>query len=275
MRSSSGDAERRWRDRGPRRCTSARSDAVARSDRVAARWRCQVDDRRRARVPVRGCESRSDLRRSTTCGIAPDAATESPGAAPPARDRRRDGSRGRAVRGARPRPARGTISTRPPSEPRARDRHAKGPNRPMPITEAAVLDALRTVQEPELGRRHRHAATWSRTSTIDGTRVAFTIELTTPACPLKDEIEARRQRAVLEPHRRRGGRHHLGRHGPPGRSRARPSSSSRASRTSSPSRRARAASARARSASTWPSRWPRRAPRSACSTPTSPARTSR
>ena len=25
---------------------------------------------------------------------------------------------------------------------------------------------------------------------IDGDRVAFTIELTTPACPLKDEIES-------------------------------------------------------------------------------------
>ena len=44
------------------------------------------------------------------------------------------------------------------------------------------------------------------------------------------------------------------------RSRARPSSWSRASRTSSRSRRARAASARARSASTWPSPSPSRAP---------------
>ena len=33
---------------------------------------------------------------------------------------------------------------------------------------------------------------------IDGTRVAFTIELTTPACPLKDEIEAD-VRAALAP----------------------------------------------------------------------------
>ena len=31
---------------------------------------------------------------------------------------------------------------------------------------------------------------------IDGTRVAFTIELTTPACPLKDEIEGNARAAL-------------------------------------------------------------------------------
>ena len=31
---------------------------------------------------------------------------------------------------------------------------------------------------------------------IDGSRVAFTIELTTPACPLKDEIETEVRRAL-------------------------------------------------------------------------------
>ena len=57
------------------------------------------------------------------------------------------------------------------------------------LTDARVLDALRTVQEPELGR---DIVTLNMVRDIvisDGADVAFTIELTTPACPLKDEIE--------------------------------------------------------------------------------------
>ncbi len=64
------------------------------------------------------------------------------------------------------------------------------------LNETRVLDALRTVQEPELGR---DIVTLNMVRDIvvsaDGD-VAFTIELTTPACPLKDEIE-RNARAVL------------------------------------------------------------------------------
>jgi ATP-binding protein involved in chromosome partitioning len=58
-----------------------------------------------------------------------------------------------------------------------------------PITEAAVLDALRQVQEPELGG-DLISRNMVKDLAIDGARVAFTIELTTPACPLKDEIES-------------------------------------------------------------------------------------
>jgi ATP-binding protein involved in chromosome partitioning len=65
------------------------------------------------------------------------------------------------------------------------------------ITEAAVLAALRTVQEPELGG-DLVARNMVRDISIDGADVAFTIELTTPACPLKDQIEAEVRRA-LEP----------------------------------------------------------------------------
>ncbi len=65
------------------------------------------------------------------------------------------------------------------------------------ITEAAVLDALRHVQEPELGG-DLVSRNMVKDMAIDGTHVAFTIELTTPACPLKDEIEAN-VRAVLAP----------------------------------------------------------------------------
>ena len=63
------------------------------------------------------------------------------------------------------------------------------------ITETAVLDALRAVQEPELGR-DIVTLDMVKSIAIDDAHVAFTIELTTPACPLKDEIE-HNARAVL------------------------------------------------------------------------------
>src|ERR1035437_422695 len=65
------------------------------------------------------------------------------------------------------------------------------------LTEAAVLKALATVQEPELGG-NLVARNMIKDLVIDGSRVSLTIELTTPACPLKDEIESR-VRAALEP----------------------------------------------------------------------------
>ncbi len=63
------------------------------------------------------------------------------------------------------------------------------------ITDAVILDVLRTVQEPELGR-DIVTLNMVKDIVLDGTRVAFTIELTTPACPLKDEIERRVRRAL-------------------------------------------------------------------------------
>jgi ATP-binding protein involved in chromosome partitioning len=56
------------------------------------------------------------------------------------------------------------------------------------LTESAVNDALRTVQEPELGR---DIITLGMVKDLDirDLAVSMTIELTTPACPLKDEIE--------------------------------------------------------------------------------------
>jgi ATP-binding protein involved in chromosome partitioning len=65
------------------------------------------------------------------------------------------------------------------------------------ITEASVLDALRAVREPELPG-DIVTRDMVRDLAIDGTKVSFTIELTTPACPLKDEIEADVRR-VLSP----------------------------------------------------------------------------
>jgi ATP-binding protein involved in chromosome partitioning len=56
------------------------------------------------------------------------------------------------------------------------------------LTETTVMDALRTVQEPELGR---DIVTLNMVKDLEVTdsSVALKIELTTPACPLKDEIE--------------------------------------------------------------------------------------
>ena len=66
----------------------------------------------------------------------------------------------------------------------------------MTLTEGAVLDALRNVQEPELGR-DIVTLDMVKSIAIDGDKVGFTIELTTPACPLKDEIETN-VRSVLD-----------------------------------------------------------------------------
>jgi ATP-binding protein involved in chromosome partitioning len=64
------------------------------------------------------------------------------------------------------------------------------------LSESAIFDALRHVQEPELGR-DIVTLNMVKAVKIDGTSVAITIELTTPACPLKDEIERNMQTAVL------------------------------------------------------------------------------
>ena len=56
------------------------------------------------------------------------------------------------------------------------------------LTQEQVLDALRTVQEPEL---HRDLVTLKMVKdlAVDDGQVFVTINLTTPACPLKDVIE--------------------------------------------------------------------------------------
>jgi ATP-binding protein involved in chromosome partitioning len=53
------------------------------------------------------------------------------------------------------------------------------------LTEAGVLDALRAIKDPDL---HKDIVSlgFVKNVRIDGTRVALTIELTTPACPVKD-----------------------------------------------------------------------------------------
>jgi ATP-binding protein involved in chromosome partitioning len=56
------------------------------------------------------------------------------------------------------------------------------------LTEAAVLDALRAVQDPDL-HKDIVALGFVKGLRIDGGRVSFTIELTTPACPVKDLMQ--------------------------------------------------------------------------------------
>jgi ATP-binding protein involved in chromosome partitioning len=89
------------------------------------------------------------------------------------------------------------------------------------VTEASVLDALRTVQEPELGG-DLVTRNMIKDLVLTGSDVAFTIELTTPACPLKDQIEGEVRKAASTSRGERpcGGRH-----------RGRRSSSSPVSRT--------------------------------------------
>jgi ATP-binding protein involved in chromosome partitioning len=63
------------------------------------------------------------------------------------------------------------------------------------VTEAAVLEALRAVRDPDL---HKDIVTlgFVKDLRIDDDRVGFTIELTTPACPVKDLLRDQARAAV-------------------------------------------------------------------------------
>ena len=63
------------------------------------------------------------------------------------------------------------------------------------VTEAAVLEALRAVTDPDL---HRDIVSldFVKDLVVDGGRVSFTIELTTPACPVKDEMQTQARSVV-------------------------------------------------------------------------------
>ena len=65
----------------------------------------------------------------------------------------------------------------------------------MSVTQEQVLDVLRTVQDPDL---HKDIVTlgFVKDVKIAGGEVDFTIELTTPACPVKDEMKAEAERKV-------------------------------------------------------------------------------
>ena len=68
-------------------------------------------------------------------------------------------------------------------------------NKNSPVDESAVMAALSQVQEPEL---HKDLVSLNmiRDLKIDGKKVSFTVMLTTPACPLRTQIEREARQAV-------------------------------------------------------------------------------
>ena len=63
------------------------------------------------------------------------------------------------------------------------------------ITKEAVLDALRTVYDPDL-KKDLVTLNMIRDLQISGSQVNFTLMLTTPACPMKDKMRTEAQQAV-------------------------------------------------------------------------------
>lgn len=65
----------------------------------------------------------------------------------------------------------------------------------MSVSQETVLEALKNVQDPDL---HRDIVTlgFIKNLTIEGGKVSFQIELTTPACPVKDLMEAQARELV-------------------------------------------------------------------------------
>ncbi len=67
----------------------------------------------------------------------------------------------------------------------------------MALSEASVLEALRVVKDPDLNRDIVSLG-FVKDLAIDGRRVSFTIELTTPACPVKDQMRDQARAAVMQ-----------------------------------------------------------------------------
>src|SRR5262245_35179661 len=67
----------------------------------------------------------------------------------------------------------------------------------MAVSETSVLDALKVVHDPDL---HRDIVSlgFIKDLKIDRAQVSFTIELTTPACPVKDQMRDQARAAVMQ-----------------------------------------------------------------------------
>lgn len=65
------------------------------------------------------------------------------------------------------------------------------------LTEQNILTALRSVRDPDL-HRDIVSLNFVKNLTIDGNDVRFTIELTTPACPVREELQAASVKAVRD-----------------------------------------------------------------------------
>src|SRR5439155_753672 len=66
----------------------------------------------------------------------------------------------------------------------------------MAVEQAGVLEALKVVQDPDL---HRDIVSlgFIKDLNISAGKVSFSIELTTPACPVKDQMRDQARAAVL------------------------------------------------------------------------------
>src|SRR3954453_19048113 len=67
----------------------------------------------------------------------------------------------------------------------------------MQVEQGSVLAALKVVRDPDL-QRDIVGLGFVKDLRIDGGRVAFTIELTTPACPVKDQMRDQARAAVMQ-----------------------------------------------------------------------------
>ena len=67
----------------------------------------------------------------------------------------------------------------------------------MAVEQGSVLEALKVVRDPDL-QRDIVSLGFIKDLSIDGGRVAFTIELTTPACPVKDQLRDQARAAVMQ-----------------------------------------------------------------------------
>ena len=67
----------------------------------------------------------------------------------------------------------------------------------MQVEQTSVLAALKVVKDPDLNRDIVGLG-FIKDLQIDGGRVAFTIELTTPACPVKDQMRDQARAAVMQ-----------------------------------------------------------------------------
>src|ERR671918_3049092 len=65
------------------------------------------------------------------------------------------------------------------------------------VSEPAVLEALKAVRDPDLNR-DIVTLKFVKNMRISGGQVAFTIELTTPACPVKDQMRDQARAVVMQ-----------------------------------------------------------------------------
>lgn len=66
-----------------------------------------------------------------------------------------------------------------------------------PLTKENVLEALRLVKDPDL-HRDIVSLNFVKNLTLDGKNVVFTLELTTPACPVREELKTACEKAIRD-----------------------------------------------------------------------------